>query len=151
MSWFTAGLIAIIECSLLMWLGYVVGRAFGWTTYESVFAGAMVAISSTTIIVKAFADLKVSGRITQLVFGVLIVEDLLAILLLALLTAAATGSGLSGGPLALTIGKLGGFLIGMLAVGMLVVPRAMRMVVRMGRKETIVGASQPISQRRMQV
>ena len=49
----TAGLIAVIECSLMVWLGFVIGRAFGWTSMESVFAGALIAISSTTILVKA--------------------------------------------------------------------------------------------------
>ena len=52
----TAGLVAVIQCSLMIWLGYVVGRAFGWTGLESLFTGALIAISSTTIIVKAFAE-----------------------------------------------------------------------------------------------
>jgi monovalent cation:H+ antiporter-2, CPA2 family len=137
----TAGLTAIIQCSLMVWLGFVVGRAFGWTAIESIFAGALIAISSTTIIAKAFDEQGIRGRLRELVVGVLIVEDLIAILLMAMLTAVATGSGLSAGGLALTIGKLGAFLVGLVVVGLLIVPRAMRAVVRLNRPETTLVAS----------
>jgi CPA2 family monovalent cation:H+ antiporter-2 len=137
----TAGIVAVIQCSLMIWLGYLVGRAFGWTSFESIFAGALIAISSTTIIVKAFAERGVKGPMAELVFGILIVEDLIAILLLAILTAAASGAGLSAGGLALTIGRLAAFLAGLLVVGMLVVPRLVRLMVRLGRTETTVVAS----------
>jgi CPA2 family monovalent cation:H+ antiporter-2 len=137
----TAGIIAVIQCSLMVWLGYVVGRAFGWTAMESVFTGALIAISSTTIIVKAFAEQGVKGRVTELVFGVLIVEDLIAILLLALLTAVATGSGVSAGALAGVTAKLAAFLVGMVVVGLLVVPRLVRSVLRLGSPETTLVAS----------
>jgi CPA2 family monovalent cation:H+ antiporter-2 len=82
-----AGLAALAETSVMMGLGYVAGRLLGFTTIESVFTGAIVAISSTTIIAKAFAEQGVRGRVSELVFGILIVEDLIAILLMALLTA----------------------------------------------------------------
>ncbi len=52
----TAGVMALIECSLALWAGYGLGRALGWSATESLFLGAMLAISSTTIIVKAFAE-----------------------------------------------------------------------------------------------
>jgi monovalent cation:H+ antiporter-2, CPA2 family len=137
----TAGLVAVIQCSLMIWLGYVVGRAFGWTVYESLFCGALIAISSTTIIVKAFAEQGITGKLTEIVFGILIVEDLIAILLLAILTAVASGAGMSLGKLAVTIGRLGGFLVALLVVGMLVVPRVIRAVVKLGRAETTVVAA----------
>ena len=131
-----AGIVAAIECSLMMWLGYLTGRAFGWTNFESLFAGGMVAISSTTIIVRAFGEGNVNGKIRQIVFGILIVEDLIAILLLAILTAIASGAGLSAGALIMTILRLGGFLVGLIVVGLLVVPRLVRVVVRLERSET---------------
>ncbi len=138
----TAGVIALIECSLALWVGYAVGRALGWTGRESLFLGAMLAISSTTIIVKAFAEQGVTGRLADLVFGELIVEDLIAILLLALLTAVGSGAGLSPRALALTVGKLAAFLVGTLAFGMLLVPRLVRAVVRLQRAEiTVVAAA----------
>jgi CPA2 family monovalent cation:H+ antiporter-2 len=137
----TAGLTAVIQCSVMVWLGFVVGRAFGWTDRESIFAGALIAISSTTIIAKAFDEQGIRGRLRELVVGVLIVEDLIAILLMAMLTAISTGSGLSAGDMAFTIGRLVAFLVGLVAVGLLVVPRAMRAVVRLNRPETTLVAS----------
>ncbi|MDC0713678.1 cation:proton antiporter [Stigmatella sp. ncwal1] len=137
----TAGLTAVIQCSIMIWLGFVVGRAFGWTARESIFAGSLIAISSTTIIAKAFDEQGIRGRLRELVVGVLIVEDLIAVLLMATLTAISTGTGLSAGQLALTTGRLVAFLVGLVVVGLLVVPRAMRAVVRLNRPETTLVAS----------
>ncbi len=137
----TAGVTAIIQCGLMLWLGFVVGRAFGWTSLESVFCGALIAISSTTIIAKAFDEQKVRGRLREVVVGVLIVEDLIAILLMAALTAISTGAGLSAGALALTLGKLAGFLLGLVVFGLLLIPRMVRYIVRLKRKETTLVAS----------
>jgi CPA2 family monovalent cation:H+ antiporter-2 len=134
----TAGVAAVIETSVMMWLGFLAGRAFGWTTLESVFAGALICISSTTIVARAFKELGVGGRLRELVYGVLIVEDLIAVLLMAGLTAVATGSGLSSGELGAAIGKLALFLAALLAGGIVVVPRAVRALLRLGRNETIV-------------
>jgi CPA2 family monovalent cation:H+ antiporter-2 len=133
--------VGVIQCSIMIWLGYGVGRMFGWRPLESLFCGALLAISSTTIIVKAFADQNIRGKVADFVFGILIVEDLIAILLLAVLTPVASGAGLSAGALLWTVAKLAVFLIGMLVVGMLVVPRFVRLIVRMGRLETMVVAS----------
>jgi len=143
----SAGLIAFIECSFMLWLGYVVGLALGWTRQESFFAGAMVAISSTTIIVKAFEERGIKGLITEVVFGILVVEDLVAILLLAVLTAIASGAGVSAGHLAHIAARLGGLLALQIVGGLLIVPRLVRMVVRVGRPETIVVASVGICSR----
>lgn len=137
----TAGIVGVIQCSGMIWLGYVAARLFGWSAYEGIFAGAIIAISSTTIIVKAFAEQGVRGPHADLVFGVLIVEDLIAILLMAVLTAVASGAGLSPSALAVTVGKLAGFLAGMIIVGLLVVPRVVRAIVAMRRPETTLVAS----------
>src|SRR5882757_6056705 len=78
---------ALLEIVLMIWLGYEVGRAFGWTTMNSVFLGAMLSISSTTIIVKALAELgKSRETFAEIIFGILVIEDILAIVLLALLS-----------------------------------------------------------------
>src|SRR5262249_276910 len=71
----------------------------------------------------------------------LIVEDLIAILLMATLTAVTTGAGLSTGALALTVGRLAAFLVGLVVIGMLVIPRAMRAITRLQRSETTLVAS----------
>lgn len=137
----TAALTAIIQCSLMIWLGFIVGRALGWTATESIFTGAIIAISSTTIIAKAFDEQGIQGKLREIVVGVLIVEDLIAILLMATLTAIATGAGLSAGQLTLTIGRLAAFLVGLVVVGLLVVPRGVRAVQRLKRPETTLVAS----------
>jgi CPA2 family monovalent cation:H+ antiporter-2 len=83
----------------------------------------------------------VKGPAVELVFGTLIVEDLIAILLLAILTGVASGAGMSAGALALTLGRLAAFLAGLLILGMLLVPRLVRLMVRLGSTETTVVAS----------
>src|SRR5262249_15263423 len=93
--------------------------------------------SSTTIIVKAFAERGVQGRFRELVVGILVVEDLVAIFLMATLTAVSSGSGLSATALALTVGRLAAFLLGLIVIGLLVVPRAVRAVRRLARAETL--------------
>jgi CPA2 family monovalent cation:H+ antiporter-2 len=137
----TAGVTAVVQSSIMVWLGFIAGRAFGWTVLESVFAGAIVAMSSTTIIAKAFDDLKVRGQLRDLVVGVLLVEDLFAILFMAVLTAIATGAGVSPGELGATLGRLGAFLALLLGAGMLLVPRAIRYVRRRRDPELLLVAS----------
>ena len=137
----TAGLTALLQSSLMVWLGFTIGRLFGWTTLESLFAGAVIAISSTTIIAKAFEEQGIRGKLRELVVGVLIVEDLIAVLLMAVLTAIASGSGLAAGPLAATIGRLAAFLVGLVGTGLLLVPRAIRAISRLHRRETTLVAS----------
>ncbi|MCB9785715.1 MAG: cation:proton antiporter [Deltaproteobacteria bacterium] len=137
----TAGLTALLETSLMLWLGFMVGRLLGWSTIDSVFTGAIVAISSTTIIAKAFEERRVQGPVRELVVGVLIVEDLIAILFMATLTAIATGTHLSAGEMAATTGRLALFLVGLMAIGMLLVPRTFRAIARLGRPETTLVAS----------
>ncbi len=137
----TAGLTAIIQSSIMVWLGFMVGQAFGWTPRESIFAGATIAISSTTIIAKAFDEQGIHGKLRELVVGVLIVEDLIGILLMAVLTAVSSGQGMSAGTVARSSAQLVAFLVGLVAVGMLVVPRAIRAIHRLKRPETTLVAS----------
>ena len=137
----TASLTALLQSSVMVWLGFMIGRLFGWTPLESLFAGAVIAISSTTIIAKAFEEQGVTGKLRELVVGILIVEDLIAVLLMAILTGVASGSGLAAGPLAATIGRLAAFLVGLIAIGLLLVPRAIRAVARLNRRETTLVAS----------
>ena len=137
----TAAFVAVVQCSLMLWLGYAAGQAFGWSQLESLYAGAAVAISSTTIIVKAFEEQGIKGDFTHLVFGILIVEDLVAILFLTILTALSAGETLSALSIGKAAGRLGAFLVVLLVVGLLTVPRLFRFVVRLDRAETTVVAS----------
>ena len=136
--------VAAIEVSVMLWLGFVTAKLFGWTPAEALLTAAAVSISSTTIIAKTFEEQKVNDHIKGVVFGVLIFEDLIAILLLATLPNVVSGKSHATntiGTLALTTGKLVGFLIIFLVVGMMVVPRLMRFIVRLGRSETTLVAS----------
>ncbi len=137
----TAGITALIQCSAMMLIGFATAQAFGWTVLESVFCGAVIAISSTTIIAKAFDEQGVHGKLRELVVAILIVEDLIAVMLIAILTGASSGTGVSAAELAMTIGKLVGFLVALVVGGLFIVPRVMRAVVRIGRPETTVIAS----------
>src|SRR3546814_3863567 len=77
----------------MIFIGYEIGRVFGWTPMESVFLGAILPISSTTIIIKALEDLGMfKERFASLIFGILIVEDILATALIALLSGVAVRS-----------------------------------------------------------
>lgn len=137
----TAGFVAIVQCSLMIWLGYVAGQALGWTRLQSFYAGAAIAISSTTIIVKAFEEQHIKGQFTHIVFGILIVEDLIAILLITVLTTLSRGAELTTLELAQTAGRLIAFLAVLVVVGLLTVPYLIRAVVRLDRAETTVVAS----------
>jgi monovalent cation:H+ antiporter-2, CPA2 family len=137
----TGGLIALIEVSLMLSIGYLIGRALGWGPQASIFAGAVISISSTTIIAKTFAEQKTDKSTTERVFGILVAEDLLAILLVTSLTAISTGAGLSAEMLFVTVGQLVLFLVTVVVLGMFVIPRLMRLVVKLNRPETTVVAS----------
>jgi CPA2 family monovalent cation:H+ antiporter-2 len=134
-----AAMTAVVEVGLMVALGYLVTLyIFGWTPTEALFAGACLGISSTMLVAKAFEELELAGDFTELVFAILVFEDLIAIVLLAILTAVASGSGLGPDELVGTIGELFGFLAAMLIGGLLVVPRLLRLVARFGRPETLL-------------
>jgi CPA2 family monovalent cation:H+ antiporter-2 len=137
----SAGLTAVIEVGTMVTVGWLAGRALGWSSTEALFAGACVGISSTMLVAKAFEELKLEGGFTRLVFAILVFEDLLAILLLAVLTGVASGAGLTPGQLAGTIAQLAAFLVATLVGGLIIVPRTIRLIARLGRPETLLISS----------
>ncbi|MDR5855122.1 cation:proton antiporter [Caballeronia sp. LZ062] len=135
----TAFVAALSEIVLMMWIGYEIGRWFGWSAMDSLFLGAMLAISSTTIIVKALSELGLKGEgFAQLVFGILIVEDILAIAMLVLLSGIAQTGAVSAGMAAVTLGKLLLFMTVSLVVGIVIVPRALDYVARSKSDEMLL-------------
>jgi CPA2 family monovalent cation:H+ antiporter-2 len=136
-----AGAVALFECTVMISIGYMVGQVLGFTPMESIFAGAIVGISSTTIIVKAFQERKVKGRVTELVFGILIIEDLIAIFLLTILTTISRSGAVSPRDILLTAVRLAMFLTALIGFGILTVPRAIRAVQKLGQPETTLVAS----------
>ena len=122
-----ASVTAVMEIAVMLGAGFLLGQAFGWSKMDSLFLGGILSISSTTIIVRAFEELGFrQRRFTSLVFGVLIVEDLLAILLLVLLSSVAATQTLSGQALLDSSLKLGFFLVLWFVVGMYVLPSFLR-------------------------
>ncbi|MEX0775208.1 MAG: cation:proton antiporter [Phycisphaeraceae bacterium] len=120
----TAFVAATLEIVLMIWIGFEIGRVFGWSNWDSLFLGAILSISSTTIIIKALSDLKLTHKpFAELVFGILIVEDILAIVIIALLSSLATTGALHLDTIGITFGKLIVFLAMLLVLGLLLVPR----------------------------
>ncbi len=103
--------------------GMAVGGAMGWTHMERIFLGGMLSMSSTTIIIKAFDDLGLKGKpFTNIVFGTLVVEDLLAVVLMVLLSTLAVSKQFSGGEMGMALLKLLFFLVLWFVVGMYLIP-----------------------------
>ncbi|MES2704740.1 MAG: cation:proton antiporter [Bacteroidota bacterium] len=118
---------ALTEVGVMLCVGFLAGRALGWKTVDCIFLGAIVSISSTTIIIRAFEELGVKEKkFASLVFGVLIVQDLVAIVMLALLPAVVMSSSLSGSELLMPLGKLVFFLIIWFASGIFFLPTILR-------------------------
>jgi K+:H+ antiporter len=136
----TSGFITALQVGIMIWLGYLCGRALGWTPLESIFTGAILSISSTTIVAKAYEETPVSERPRELVFGVLLAEDLTAVVELAILTTLASGASVSASLMTVTIARLILFLAAFVGMGFIVVPPFVRMVMRMGRPETTLVA-----------
>ena len=135
----TAFIAAFMEITLMIWIGYEIGRWFNWNTMDSLFLGAILAISSTTIIVKALNDLKMKNeRFAQLIFGVLIVEDILGIGIIALLSSIAVSGSVSPEEVFSTVGKLSLFMIVALVIGILLVPRVLAYVAKFDSNEMLL-------------
>lgn len=119
--------ITIIFC--MMMLGVMVGHVFGWGKMDCIFLGGMLAMSSTTIIYKAFDDLGLrQQQFAGMVMSVLILEDILAIVMMVMLSALASGSNPDGGQLLESVMRIGFFLILWLVVGIFAIPLFLRHV-----------------------
>lgn len=124
---FSASMTGALEVVMMFALGYGVGKLIGWSYYDSLFLGAALSISSTTIIIKAIDELKLkSKRFAELIFGVLIVEDLLAILLLVALSSLVTTKGLFSADMLMAILQLIVVVGGWFIVGYFLVPPLFR-------------------------
>jgi len=134
----TAGLVALIQAASMIGLGYLVGRLIGWTQWQSLVTGAMVSISGAVIVAKAFEEVQVEPRVRQLVFGVVLCEDVIAILMLAVLITLANGEVLSFHALSTDVSLLTSFIIVVIAIGLITVPYLVRGVARFKRPETLL-------------
>ncbi len=130
---------ALLEILLLFGAGYEIGRFFGWPALDRVFLGAMLSMSSTTVIIKVLGEMgKMKEHFAQLIFGILVIEDILGIAMIALLSGIAMTGGLSVGDVGLTLGKLSIFLSVALVAGLLLVPRLIGYVARFRSNEMLI-------------
>lgn len=128
---------SIVSC--MMMLGIVTGHLFGWSRMDSIFLGGMLAMSSTTIIYKAFDDLGLrQQRFAGLVMSVLILEDILAIVMMVMLSAIANGSNPDGGQMIGSLMKIGFFLILWFVVGIFLIPLMLRSMRKFINNETLL-------------
>lgn len=135
-----SALVSLFEVGTMLWLGFLCARLLGFEALPAVFIAAMLAISSTTLIVRVFSEEKVQGKSRELVLGLLVFEDLIAILLLSALTTIAISRQLSAGSVFESAVQLGLYLLVALAIGLAVVPRAFKFVLALDRAETTLVA-----------
>lgn len=125
----SATITASFEILSMLGAGFVTGRFLGWSYMDSLFLGGILSISSTTIIVRAFDELGLKGRgFVSLVFGSLIVEDLIAILLLVLLASVSAAQGFSGGELVVSSLRLVFFMVVWFLLGIYLLPSLLNKV-----------------------
>ena len=123
----------------MMTAGYATGLALGWGHMNSLFLGGMLSMSSTTIIFKAFDDMGLRNqRFAGVVFGILVVEDLFAVLLMVLLSTVAVSKHVEGMELLNSVVKLGVFLLFCFVVGIYLIPSFLKQTKRFLNEETML-------------
>ncbi len=138
---FNVGKTALIATLFIVFfmviLGFLVGLSLGWGVTNSILLGGMISMSSTTIIIKALDDLGLrSQKFTNVVFGILILEDLMAILILVVISTTAVSKEFEGGELILNIGKLLFFITVWLTFGIFFIPTLLKKAKRFLNEET---------------
>lgn len=132
----------IAACTIIfsmMVLGVIVGHSFGWKEMDCIFLGGMVAMSSTTIIYKAFSDMGLTQQgFASTVMSVLILEDILAIVMMVMLSTVASGNSPDGVQLLGSIMKIGFFLVLWFVVGLFAIPLFLRSVRKILNNETLL-------------
>lgn len=134
-----ASVTAIVEVVFMLMIGYVAGSLMGWSRMDSIFLGGVLSISSTTIIIRAFEELGVKGhKFASLVFGILIVEDLVAILLLVLLSTLAVSAQFAGTDMLMSVAKLVFFLVLWFVSGIFFLPTFLRKTKKFMNEEMLL-------------
>ena len=132
--------IVIVFC--MMMLGISVGHGFGWDRMDCIFLGGMLAMSSTTIIYKAFDDMGLrQQKFASMVMSVLILEDILAIVMMVMLSAIAGGSNPDGEQMISSVLRIGFFLVLWFIVGIFAIPLFLRSVRKLINGETLLVVS----------
>ncbi|MDR0567055.1 MAG: cation:proton antiporter [Prevotellaceae bacterium] len=133
---------AIVNMGAMVGVGYAAGYLMGWTNMESIFLGGMISMASTTIIIKAFNDLgKQKERFASIVFGILIIEDIAAILMMVIFSTLAASQTFEGMQLAASLLRLTFFIVICFVVGIFVIPPVLKKLTRYLNDETLLIAS----------
>ncbi len=135
----SASITAFVEIAFITTAGYFMGKLMGWTTMDSLFLGGMLASSSTTIILRAFDELGVKTKqFARIVFGVLIVEDIVVILLMVLLSTIAITNTFQGTDILFTVLKLLFFLALWFILGIFILPTLLKRGSKLLDEETLL-------------
>ena len=134
-----AMLMAGIKCLGMFVIGILLGELMGWSLMEGIFLGGLMGMSSTTIIIKAYDDMGLKNKpYAPLIFGSLVVEDLIAVLLMVLLSTLAVSGKFEGAKMALALGKLVFFLVLWFLVGIYVIPTILKKARKLLNDETLL-------------
>lgn len=135
----TASITALFEISSMMVLGYITGRLLNWSSMDSLFLGGILSISSTSIIIRTVEELGFKNlKFVSTVFGILVIEDLVAVLLMVLLTTVALTRDFAGAQMLGAIVKLGFFLAIWFLAGIFILPTFLKRAQRLLSEETVL-------------
>ncbi len=135
----TAIITAIVEVAGILGMGFVAGRLMGFSTMDSVFLGGMLSMSSTTIIIKAFEELKLKGKkFTELVFGTLIVEDIVGIFMMIILSTISVSKNVTGGQVVGSLSLMVFYLVIWLLLGIYFLPTFLNKTIRLMNDEMLL-------------
>ncbi|RZM02892.1 MAG: sodium:proton antiporter, partial [Pedobacter sp.] len=135
----TATTTAIIEVTATISLGFLIGKMMGWQTMDCIFLGGILGIASTTIIIRAFDELGVkSKKFTGVVLGVLVIEDIVAVVLMVLLSTVAISRQFEGAQMISSILKLGFFLVLWFISGIFLIPTFLKRIGKLITDETLL-------------
>ena len=119
--------------------GVILAQLMNWSMMEGIFLGGLMSMSSTTVIIKAFSDMGLKNKpYASLIFGCLVVEDLIAVVLMVLLSTLATTGKFEGGKVAMALGRMVFFLVLWFLVGIYIIPTILKKVKKLLNDETLL-------------
>jgi CPA2 family monovalent cation:H+ antiporter-2 len=134
--------IAAVEIVFMVWIGYQIGLALGWSATEAFFLGSALSISSSAVLAKLLRDSgQLSTRRGQLIVGILVIEDFAGVVLLSVLSGLGTTGASDAGDVSLLAGRLAVFAVAALVLGALIAPRLVSLVERLQSTEMLLLAS----------
>ena len=135
----TAIITAIVEVIGILAVGFLAGRLLGFGVMDSVFLGGMLSMSSTTIIIKAFDELQLRGKkFTELVFGTLVIEDIVGIFMMVILSTISVSKNVTGGQVAGSLSLMILYLIIWLILGIYFLPTFLNRTIKLMNDEMLL-------------